>query len=181
MKKSTKTVLGMTNILSWIIFIGLCIQTGALLFSYFVSMFIHSEAAKNINLDLDLFQLYQNSTLYYSILVLILVLISGLKAYLFYFVIKIFLKLNFTHPFSNVVLLLITKMSYIAFAIAIAVIFGKHYCEWLTEKGIYFPSFELEPYIGGKYEFLYLALIISVIVNVFKRGIELQSENELTI
>lgn len=50
-----KTLLGITNILSWIIFIGLCIQTGALLFSYCVSMFIHSEAAKNINLDLDLF------------------------------------------------------------------------------------------------------------------------------
>lgn len=181
MKKSTKTVLKITNILSWIIFIGLCIQTGAFLFSYSVSMFSNSEGAKNINLDLNLFELYQNSMLYYSILVFILVLISGLKAYLFYFVIKIFLKLNYTHPFSNEILLLITKISYTALAIGVIAVLAKKYCEVLISQGIHLPVLNLEKYMGSGSEYLFMAAIIFAIAQIFKRGIELQSENELTI
>lgn len=181
MKTNTTTVLKITKVLSWVIFIGLCIQTGAILYSYFVSMFINSVGAKNLHLGLNLSELYNNNATYYTILVLLLALISGLKAYMFYFIIKIFFKINFIHPFSTEVLSLITKISYVALTIGVLAISGKKYCEWLIEQGTSLPRLHLEQYIGGRSEFLFMAAIIFVIAQIFKRGIEIQTENELTV
>lgn len=174
-------MLKITNILSWIIFIGQCIQTGAFLFSYFVSMFINIAATKDIYLGLNLSELYHNSILYYNILLFMIILISGLKAYLFYFIIKIFLKLNFTHPFSNEIYALIIRISYIALAIGIIAIATKKWCDWLVNQDIQLPVLNLEQYIGGRSEFIFMAAVIFIIAQLFKRGIEIQSENELTI
>lgn len=181
MKTNTKTMLKITKILSWIIFIGLCIQTGALLFSYFVSIFINSMGSQNLHPGLNLSELYNNSKTHYTILVLLMVLLSALKAYIFYFIVKIFLKINLANPFSNEIYSLIVKISYIALTIGILAVIGEKYCEWLISKAINLPVLNLEQYIGGKSEFLFMAAIIFVIAQIFKRGIEIQSENELTI
>jgi hypothetical protein len=39
----------------------------------------------------------------------------------------------------------------------------------------------LHRYLGGTGEFLFLAGIVFVIAQIFKRGIEIQTENELTV
>ncbi len=46
MTSQTSSILKTMNVILWIIFIGLCIKTGALLFSFFVSLFINAEGAK---------------------------------------------------------------------------------------------------------------------------------------
>jgi len=138
-------------------------------------------ASKDIYMGLNLSKLYHNSKLYYNILSFTIILISGLKAYLFYFVIKIFSKFNITHLFSHEVYSLIIKISYIAFIISILSIVGKNGCEWLIYQGVELPALNLEQYIGGRSEFIFMAAIIFIIAQVFKRGIEIQSENELTI
>lgn len=181
MKTNTQTVLKITNILSWIIFIGLCIQTGAISFSYLVSIFMNPIGSENINLGLNLSELYKNSIPYYSILILLMVLISGLKAYIFYFIIKIFMKINLVNPFSKEIYSLIIKISAVALTIGILAIIGEKYCEWLLSENLHLPMLNLEQYIGGKSEFLFMAAIIFVIAQIFKRGIEIQAENELTI
>jgi len=53
------------------------------------------------------------------------------------------------------------------------------YCDWLTKKGVTFP--DLQPVLSGAGEFLLLGAIIFIIAQVFKRGIEIQTENELTV
>jgi hypothetical protein len=40
---------------------------------------------------------------------------------------------------------------------------------------------DLQAYLGGGAEFLLLGGIIFMIAEVFKRGIEIQTENELTV
>jgi hypothetical protein len=40
---------------------------------------------------------------------------------------------------------------------------------------------DLQAYVGGAAEFLLLGGIIFMIAEVFKRGIEIQTENELTV
>ncbi|MGB6269286.1 MAG: DUF2975 domain-containing protein [Olleya sp.] len=171
----TKQILDIMKIVSWIIFIGLCIKAGALIISFFVSLLVNPEAASNLYLGLNLSEIYNSNKTYYIITVLYIISIAALKAYLFYWVIKIFLKINLEQPFSLAVGRLINTISYIALSIGLTNLFANAYAEWLVNKGInYRLTFESS-------EFLFLAGILFVIGLLFKRGIEMQQENELTI
>lgn len=179
MKLATKQILRILHILSWIIFLGLCVKTGSILYSFFVSLAINSEGAKNLHLGLDLSDLYRFSTRHYVTIVSYIILLSALKAYIFYLVIKIFLKINFVLPFSTEVSLLISKISLVALGIGALTVVANGYIAWLTKRGVSFP--DLQQYLGGAGEFLLLGAIIFIIAQVFKKGIEIQSENELTV
>ena len=179
MKSNTKQVLKVLHVIAWIIFLGLCIKTGALLYSFFVSLAINPEGAKNLHLGLDLSNLYKYDTWHYITIVAYIIFLSGLKAYLFYLVIKIFLKINLVQPFSTEISFLVSKIGQVALGIGVLTLFALIYIAWLTDKGISFP--DMQQYLGGAGEFLLLGGIIFVISQVFKRGIEIQSENELTV
>ena len=175
MKTRTNTILGIMKVVSWIIFIGLCIKAGALLISGSVSLFINPEGASNVYLGLDLSQLYNSSKMYYMYVLSFLIAITALKAYIFYLVIKIFSKINFDHPFSDSMVSLIAKISHVALGIGVVALIAQNYSKWLLKSG-----FEVQRDWGSS-EFLFLAGIIFIIGLIFKRGVELQSENELTI
>jgi len=179
MKSKTKQTLLILHIVSWILFIGLCIQTGAILYSFFVSLAINPEAAKNLHLGLNLSNLYANDTGRYISLVSFFIVLSAMKAYIFYLMIKIFLKLNLVHPFSKEVGSLIDKISYTALSIGVLGLISNGYSDWLMRRGIEMP--DLHRYLGGAGEFLLLAAIVFCIAQIFKRGIEIQTENELTV
>ena len=179
MKTGAKQVLSFMNIISWIVFIGLCIKTGAILYSFFVSLVINPEGSKNLHLGLNLSALYRYNTGHYAALVSFILVLSVLKAWLFYLVIKIFLKLNLVQPFSEEVSKLIAGISHVALEIGIITLVATSYCERLMKKGVDFP--DMQSYLGGAAEFLLLGGIIFIIAEVFKRGIEIQSENELTV
>ncbi len=165
MKTRTKQILTILHIIAWIIFFGLCIKTGAILYSFFVSLFINPEGAKNLHMGLDLSELYRYNIRQYVMIVSYIIFISGLKAYLFYLAIKIFLKINFVQPFSEDVSFLITKISHVALGIGILTLVGNFYTAWLTKKGVSFP--DLQQYFGGAGEFLLLGAIIFIIAQVF--------------
>ena len=57
MNISTKLILDILKVLTWVIFIGLCIMTGAMIISTVVSM-INPVASKDIYLGLDLSEFY---------------------------------------------------------------------------------------------------------------------------
>ena len=118
MKSSTKQILTTMNIISWVLFIGVCIKTGAILFSFFVSLFINAVAAENLHLGrLNLADLYHFSLGHYVSLVVAIILLWVLKAFIFYLIIRIFLKIKFVHPFSTEVCSLRSKTSYVAVGI----------------------------------------------------------------
>ena len=94
-------------------------------------------------------------------------------------VINIFLKINFVQPFSAGVSFLISKIGQVALGIGVFTLVALSYITWLTKKGVTFP--DLQQYLGGAGEFLLLGGFIFIIAQVFKRGIEIQSENELTV
>ncbi|HET6994529.1 MAG TPA: DUF2975 domain-containing protein [Chitinophagaceae bacterium] len=179
MKSKTKPILKVLHIISWIIFIGLCVRTGAILYSFFVSLFINSEGAKNLYGGLNLSSLFNYDRAQYCFVVSLIAFISALKAYVFYLVIKIFLKINFVHPFSETVTAFISRIGYVALFIGILSIIGNSYCDWLGKKGVEFP--DLNHFMGAGVEHLLFAGVIVFISQVFKRGIEIQSENELTV
>ena len=179
MKTKTKQILSVINIIAWIIFIGLCIETGAILYSFFVSRAINPVAAKNLFDGLDLSVLYNFNIKYYDAVVLTIIIISAIKAYLLYLITRIFLKINFVHPFSEEVSLLISRISYVAISCGIITITANTYCKWLVKRGVVLP--DLQNFLGGTEELLLLGGIIFMIAQVFKQGIEIQSENELTV
>ena len=57
---NTKQILKLMHILTWIVFIGLCIKTGVILISYLVSI-NNPEASKNLFGGLNLYQYYNFS------------------------------------------------------------------------------------------------------------------------
>ena len=54
------------------------------------------------------------------------------------------------------------------------------YTAWLRLNGIYVPSVE-ELHIGGADVWLFMSVVLFVIAQIFKRGIEIQTENDLTV
>jgi len=179
MKKKTHELLIVMKVLTWLVFLGLCIKTGALIISFFVSEFINPLASKNLYLGFDLSNLKQFSNGHYSAMVLLIIVLSALKALMFYHVIKFFLRLNLMNPFSPDVAFLIKKISYVAFAIGTLSMIAIQYSRWLSKNGVVFTG--LMEFIDSGAAFLFFSGIIFIISLVFKKGIEIQTENELTV
>ncbi len=179
MKPTTKLVLAILHVIAWIIFLGLCVKTGAILYSFFVSLAMSPEGAKNLYMELNLSSLYHFDRVYYIVLVSTIIVLSALKALLFYFVVKIFLKINFVKPFSADVSRFIAMIGYLALGIGVLTEIANKNCDWLVKQGVTFP--DLQSVLGGGGEFLLLGAVIFMISQVFKRGIEIQTENELTV
>jgi hypothetical protein len=179
MTKRTLFILKTMNIIFWVIFLGLCIVTGSLLYSFLVSVFSNPSAAKNLYLGLDLSQLMAFNMANYYTMVLMIIVVAGLKALLFYFIIKIPLKMRIEQPFSIPIQKLMLNVSYVAFLVGICLVIADKYAGWLIEKGI--NLIKIEKYVYGGSAFLFLGAVIFFVAHLFKKGIELQTENELTV
>ena len=179
MKIKTKRMLAILNVLSWIIFICLSIQAGAFLFNLFFSLFINPVGAKYFQKGIDLSSLYAFGTGHFFATALMMILVAAMKAYMFYLIILIFKMLNMVQPFSREVGRLIFKISYVALLVGMLSWSGFQYSEWLVGQGVKLP--DMYTYFGGGEVFLFMAVALFVVAQVFKRGIEIQSENELTV
>lgn len=175
MATTNSTVLKLVNVLSWVIFIGLCIKAGAILISFLVSLLINSDGAKNLYLGLNLYDVYAYDKRHYIQMVSLVLALTGLKAYIAYLVVKIFMKFNLSVPFNQSVGSLIFQISYFALATGIMAMMANAYSKWLRKGGVAVP---LE---WGSGEILFFAGVIYLIAEVFKKGTELQTENDLTV
>jgi hypothetical protein len=178
MTKKNDFILKALNVISWIIFIGLCIEAGALIFNFALTLF-KPIATHNIYKGLDLSELYENQFAHFIGVLSFVVVLSLLKAYLFYLVVQIFMKLNLVKPFDVEIAKLIEKISFEAFAIAIVSIVAHQYTKMLIQSG--YEVSHVEKYWNDTAAFLMMAAIIFVISQIFKKGIELQNENDLTV
>ena len=175
MKTNTKQILKITHVISWMIFIGLCVKAGAIAVSSGISLFVNPGAAADLHLRFDLSDLFNYGKEHYVMMVLLIVLLTVLKAVIFYFVIRIFKDLDINKPFSMSVAMHTRVISYIAFASGLIAMAANGYTEWLIGKGV-----SIEKDWAGT-EWLFLAWIVFVVAMIFTRGVELQSEHELTI
>ena len=90
------------SIVAWVIFVGLCIEAGALIVNFIFCLY-NPEFVQNLYQKMDLSEMYNRSKwAFYSMYTFILV-ISILKAYLFYIVIILINKLDLTKPFNSFV------------------------------------------------------------------------------
>lgn len=178
-QNKTQLILTIMNVLFWIAFIGLCVQTGTILFSFVVGLMGNQIATDRLYLEVNLTELYKLGLFHYLNIGLVLLISSGLKAYIAYLVIKISTKFNLQQPFNKTAYQLISQISYFILIIGILQACAQSYYKGLIKEGLTVPN--LSHHFGNGGEFLFVAGIIFIIAQVFKRGLEIQSENELTI
>jgi hypothetical protein len=179
MKTKSTYILKILHIIAWVVFLGLCIKAGALLYSFWVSMHLNEIAAKNLYMGLNLFELKAVDDLAYQTLVLSIVAIIIAQALLFYTVIQIFRKINFISPFDESISKLIKKMAFCSLIIGLISVFSIAYSEQISNSGMQYPH--LSEHIGQGNTFLFFSGILYFIYQLFLRGIELQKENDLTL
>lgn len=175
MEMTTKQVHDILKVVAWIVFVGLCVEAGAKLVAVTISFFISPEGASNLYKGADFSALFEYSRLHFGIMSLLIILIPAMKAFLFYWVIRITSNLDIARPFSKFNADLILTMSRISLQIGITGFIADSYAGWLEKSDLKIH------YEGGEMEYLFLAGILFVIVQVFNKGIELQNESELTI
>ena len=163
------------HILFWIVFIGLCIKAGAILVSLIISLFVNAAGAQDLYLGLDLSELYGANKPYYIIIVFLLIALTALKALISYFAVKFFSKFNLAKPFNKEFSNLFIKISFISLETGILATIANGISSCISNQGVNIPIY------WASSEILFFAGIIYLLVLIFKKGIELQSENELTI
>lgn len=166
------------QIVAWLIFVGLCIEAGALLVNFCFSIY-KPEIVKNLYQKLDLSELYQRSKWVYFGVYSFILFISFLKAHLFYIVIKLVHKLDLAKPFSQFVSEKISQISYYTLSIGIISYIARGVTRNMQHHG--FDIDNLNRFWADSQAFILMAAILYVIAAIFKKGIELQNENDLTV
>lgn len=178
MKKTTNTLLWIIDVISTLIFCAMCATSAYLLILFFYHLF-DSEGAKDWMIGKDISQLFNLNNVHFGILFSLTLAISVMKALAFYFTIKIFSTLNLVKPFSSEIATLISRISYMILAVGILGIIAFRYSEIVETKGI--DLSELQTWWNDNYAYLLMGSIIFVIAQIFKKGLEIQSENDLTV
>lgn len=171
------------QIFSWIIFFGLLVEAGAIIVNTVITLFINPDGVRNYWEAKDyLGRLHQFDRSHFIVLTVIMIIVSILKAIMFYLIIKLFSdkNLNLSQPFGAIISRFAVNMSWLSLGIGVFAHGGFKFTRWLTEKGM--PPADLQAlHIAGADVWLFMAVILFIIVQLVKKGIALQTENDLTI
>lgn len=174
---TTKTILTICRFVALLGGIGYAIFCGGHLLT-FVSSFINLEWSKHTYLaDPAFFNIRQQSVVYFGVAMILTIAATGMKAFAWYVVYDLLTRLKIQMPFSVEVQKRISGIAFILLGVWLAgSFFWKTYIHYLfTDTGIRLPE------NSNSDEYLFMAGIVYIISQVFKRGIELQAENDLTV
>lgn len=177
-KISTRQILKILYVISWIIFIGACIEAGSFIFNAFFTLVVNPNNANYFGL----ISLYEFDPGYFLVELLLMSIVGIMRALLFYLIIKILhdKKLDLAQPFNKELGRFIFHVSYLALAIGLFSYWGVNFTEWFVSQGVKMPDIQ-HLRLGGADVWLFMGVTLFVIAHIFKRGIEIQTENDLTI
>lgn len=179
---TTSQILKVLEVFSWIIFLGLCVEAGGIIFNTIFTLFINPQGAANFWEQANLESLYRFDRGHFASMAVMMCIVAVLKAIMFYSIVKFFIskKLDFASPFNPALKNFIANLAYASFGIGIFSLSGARYAEWLTGQGAVVDDLH-KLHLGGFDVWLFMSVILFVISQLVKRGIEIQTENELTI
>lgn len=179
---STKRILQVLLIVSWLIFVGLSIEAGGYVFNAIYSNLYQPLNANNFWNGVNLSSLYEYDHGFYAVFTGLVCIVATLKALMFYVIIKLLSKNEFLEqlPFNEWMKKLIQLISYISFGIALFSNWSIKYSKWFISNGVNMPDLQELKLASGDV-WLFLGIIMLIIAQVINRGIELQKENDLTI
>lgn len=166
------------KIISWVIFVGLCIEAGGLIVNFVFSIY-KPEIVKNLYQKLDLSEMYQRSKWAFFSMYSFILFISTLKAVLFFIVIRLVSKIDLSKPFNSFVSKQISQISYYTLSIGLLSYIARQSAKNLQHHG--FVTDNLNQFWADSQAFILMAAVIYIIATIFNKGIEIQSENELTV
>ena len=173
----TRTILVILKILAFMGFIGYSIDCGAQL-THFVVSFINTDWAKRTyQVNLDIFNIREHSVWFYSYAMCLIIAVSALKATIWYVVFALLTKLKLQTPFSMEVEKKLERIAFLSLGVwIIGSIFWAIYAYYLLQAtGIQLPA------NNSGDEYFFMAGIVYIISQIFKRGIEIEEENQLTV
>ena len=178
MSKTNNFVFWGLYVIAWLIFVGLSIEAGAIIVNFFFSLY-NPEIIQNLYQKLDLMAMYDDSKLtFYGVYSFILI-ISILKAFLFYAVIHLMHKMDLSKPFSTFVATQIKLISYYTLSIGLLSSIASQLARNLMHHG--FVTDNLNRFWTDGQAFILMGAVIYIIATIFKKGVDIQDENDLTV
>lgn len=178
MSKGKHIVFWGLHVIAWLIFVGLSIEAGGLIVNFAFSVF-KPELVGNLYQKLDLSKLYQQSRWVFFSMYSFVLFIAVLKAILFYAVIQLQYKLDLTKPFNNFTAKKISQISYYTFFTGILSYIAGEIARNLSHYG--YEIDKLSQFWVDSQAFITMAAVIYIIAIIFKKGIDIQNENDLTV
>ncbi|MBS1681331.1 MAG: DUF2975 domain-containing protein [Bacteroidetes bacterium] len=166
------------HIVAWVIFVGLCIEAGGLLVNAVVSIY-KPEWVQNLYQKLDLSEMYNRSKWTFFLMYTMILAVSFMKAELFYRVAMLMHKIDLSKPFNVWVSEQILKISYSTLFIGLFSYSAKQTAKNLQHRG--YTIAQLHQFWEASQAFILMAAVIYIIALIFKKGVELQNENDLTV
>jgi hypothetical protein len=165
-------------IVAWIIFVGLSIEAGGLIVNFFFSLY-KPEFVQNLYQKLDLNEMYENSKFAFFGIYSFILYVSIFKAYLFYIVTQLMHKMDLSTPFNTYVSRKISQISYYTLSVGIISYIGSQFAKNLMHRG--FAIENLNQFWADSEAFILMGAVIYIIATIFKKGVEIQNENDLTV
>jgi Protein of unknown function (DUF2975) len=174
MKTRTDIILVVLNVLAWVTFFGLLVKTGSILISYGVSI-NHPIASENLYMGWNLSKVRQYDFWQYTVIVIMNVAVLILDSYIAYLITRALSKIKMSNPFTLEVSRLLEKISYLILLVWVVAMLYNGHIGWLSKQ---IAGFQETKFSG---EFILMAGVVFVFSQIFKKGVEIQSENELTV
>ena len=178
MSKTNNFVFWGLYIVAWLIFVGLCIEAGGLIVNFFFSLY-KPEFVQNLYQKLDLTEMYNDSRLAFFGVYGFILTISILKACLFYTVIRLMHTMDLSKPFSTFVARQFSLISYYTLSIGLLSYIARQLVKNLMPHG--FVTDSLNQFWADSQAFILMGAIIYIIATIFKKGVDIQNENDLTV
>ncbi len=178
MSKTNNFVFKGLHIVAWVIFVGLCIEAGGFIVNFVISLY-KPELVHSLYQKLDLSEMYEESKWAFFGIYSFILTIALLKAYLFYIVIRLMHKMDLSKPFSTFVSNQISQISYYTLSIGLIGYIARQVAKNLMHHG--FVTENLNQFWTDSQAFILMWAVIYIISTIFKKGLDIQNENELTI
>ncbi len=173
-KTKTQTILVVMNVLAWLTFIGLMIEACGILVAYGVGAAKPSIASKMYKAS-DWNNLREFDFWYYTAIITLKAAILIIEAFTAYMVIKVLSTIKITNPFTMDVAKRLEGIAYMLILAWVAVLLYNGQVKWLSKQVAGLQEQLLSA------DFIIFAGLVYVISQIFKKGVEIQSENELTV
>lgn len=180
---TSKQILGVLHVFSWIIFAGLCVEAGGVLVNTAITACINPAGVRNFWQGREfLTALLQWDYGYFLVITGLMIIVAVLKSLLFYQIIKLFTekKMALSQPFNSVLVRGMSLCCWMALGIGLFAHAGQEYVRWLTPMVGTEAALEAM-HLDGADVWLFMAVVLMLITQVIKRGVAMQAENELTI
>ena len=178
MSKTNNLIFTILLVIAWIIFVGLCIEAGGLIVNFVFSVY-KPEFVQNLYQKLDLSEVYKYSELTFFVIYGYIIAIAVSKVWLFYTVVILMHKMDLSNPFNSFVSKQIAKISYFTLFIGLLSLVASKVVESLMPEAAINGT--LNQFWGESEAFILMGAVVYIISVIFKKGVEIKDEHDLTL